>query len=160
MDAPAITPCLWFDFVAEEAVNHYLGIFAHGRIHSISRYDAAMPEHAGKALLIEFELEGQRLQALNAGPQFPFTEAVSLAVSCDGQAEADELWTRLTAGGGSEGRCGWLKDKYGLSWQIVPKQAAALLGHADKAGAMRATQAMLGMGKLDVAALQRAFDGH
>jgi predicted 3-demethylubiquinone-9 3-methyltransferase (glyoxalase superfamily) len=154
-----ITPCLWFDFNAEQAVHHYLGIFERGRILEISRYDAAMPEHAGKVLMIVFEIEGQRLQALNGGPQFPFTEAVSLSVSCDDQAEVDHLWSRLTADGGQESMCGWLKDKYGLSWQIVPRQLVALLNHPDKAGAMRAMKAMLGMRKIDIAAMQRAFEG-
>ncbi|MCW5633200.1 MAG: VOC family protein [Rubrivivax sp.] len=154
-----ITPSLWFDFNAEEAVNHYLGIFERGRIIQSSHYDEAMPEHAGKVLMIEFEIEGQRLQALNGGPQFPFTEAVSLSVSCDDQAEVDRLWSRLTADGGRESMCGWLKDKYGLSWQIVPKQLVMLINHPDKAAARRAMKAMLGMRKIDIAAVQRAFDG-
>lgn len=155
---PKIMPCLWFDFNAEEAVNHYLEIFKHARILEISRYDAAMPEHAGKVLLIEFEIEGQRLQALNGGPQFVFTEAVSMSVSCDGQDEVDALWHRLSADGGQESHCGWLKDKFGLSWQIVPRKMIELINHPDKAGAQRAMQAMLGMRKIDIAALQRAFD--
>jgi predicted 3-demethylubiquinone-9 3-methyltransferase (glyoxalase superfamily) len=161
MDAtPAkITPCLWFNFNAEEAVKHYLGIFRRGRILETSRYDASMPEHAGKVLMIDFEIEGQRLQALNGGPQFPFSEAISLSVSCEDQAEVDELWSKLTADGGRESMCGWLKDKYGLSWQIVPRQVVALFNHADKAGSVRAMKAMLGMRKLDIAAMQRAFDG-
>ena len=158
--APKLTPCLWFDFNAEQAVNHYLGIFKHGRILETSRYDTSTPEHAGKVLMIEFELEGQRLQALNGGPQFPFTEAISLSVSCDDQAEVDALWSKLTADGGRESMCGWLKDKYGLSWQIVPKQAVALLSHKDKAASTRAMKAMLGMRKPDIAAMQLAFDGH
>lgn len=161
MDAtPAkITPCLWFNFNAEEAVNHYLGIFKRGRILETSRYDASMPEHAGKVLMMVFEIEGQRLQALNGGPQFPFTEAVSLSVTCEDQDEVDHLWSRLTADGGRESPCGWLKDKYGLSWQIVPRQLVALLTHPDKAGATRAMNAMLGMRKIEIAAVQRAFDG-
>ncbi|MBI5718966.1 MAG: VOC family protein [Burkholderiales bacterium] len=154
-----ITPCLWFNFNAEEAVNHYLNIFKHSRILETSRYDASMPEYAGKVLMIVFEIEGQRLQALNGGPQFPFSEAISLSVSCEDQAEVDDLWSKLTAEGGRESMCGWLKDKYGLSWQIVPRQVVALFNHADKAGAMRAMKAMLGMRKLDIAAIQRAFDG-
>lgn len=159
MDESKITPCLWFDFNAEQAVSHYLSIFKNGRILHTSHYDESMPGLAGKVLVIDFEIEGQRLQALNGGPQFPFTEAISLSVSCDTQAEVDHLWTRLTADGGKESMCGWLKDKFGLSWQIVPRQLVALLQHTDKAGAARAMKAMLGMRKIDIAAVQRAFDG-
>ncbi len=153
-----ITPCLWFNFNAEEAVNHYLRVFKQGRIHATSHYDASMPELAGKVLVIDFEIEGQRLQALNGGPQFPFTEAISLSMSCDSQDEVDTLWSRLTADGGQESMCGWLRDKYGVSWQIVPRKLVELLNSTDRPGAMRAMKAMLGMRKIDIAAVQRAFD--
>jgi predicted 3-demethylubiquinone-9 3-methyltransferase (glyoxalase superfamily) len=150
-----ITPCLWFDFNAEEAVQHYMGVFKNSKILEVSRYGDAMPELAGKVLLMRFELEGREFQALNAGPQFPFTEAISLSVSCEGQAEVDELWMRLSEGG-SQGRCGWLKDRFGLSWQIVPSEMASLLGGPDAAASARAMQAMMTMSKLDIAALRKA----
>jgi predicted 3-demethylubiquinone-9 3-methyltransferase (glyoxalase superfamily) len=151
-----ITPCLWFNFNAEEAVNHYLSIFKRGRILELSRYGDAMPELEGKVLVMRFEIEGQQLQALNGGPQFPFTEAVSLSVDCESQAEVDELWDKLSAGG-SESQCGWLKDKFGLSWQIVPCQLVAMLNSPDAAAATRAMKAMLTMKKIDIAAVERAF---
>jgi predicted 3-demethylubiquinone-9 3-methyltransferase (glyoxalase superfamily) len=151
-----ITPCLWFNFNAEEAVNHYLSIFKHGQILEISRYGDAMPDLKGKILTIRFELEGQQFQALNAGPQFPFTEAISLSVDCHDQAEVDELWTRLSEGG-SEGPCGWLKDKFGLSWQIVPRALVTMLSDADPAKAARVMGAMMTMKKIDIARLQQAY---
>jgi predicted 3-demethylubiquinone-9 3-methyltransferase (glyoxalase superfamily) len=149
-----ITPCLWFNFNAEEAVNHYLGIFRRSQILEVSRYGEAMPALQGKVLTLRFELEGQQFLALNGGPKFPFTEAISLTVDCLEQAEVDELWERLSAGG-SAGRCGWLKDRYGLSWQIVPRVLVELLTDPDPARAARVMQAMLTMGKIDIAALQR-----
>ena len=160
MKPARITPCLWFDFDAEQAVAYYLSVFPSGRVLRTSYYDEAMPEHAGQVLLIEFELEGQPLQALNGGPHFRFTEALSLSVACDDQAEVDRLWLRLTEDGGAESQCGWVKDKYGLSWQIVPVRMIELLNHADRAGARPAMQAMMGMRKIEIAAVQRAFDGH
>jgi len=123
MTAPKITPCLWFDFNAEAAVDHYRRIFRRSAIHEISRYGESHPALAGQVLVIRFELEGQPLMALNGGPQFPFTEAVSLSVACEDQAEVDTLWDRLSEGG-QPGRCGWLKDRFGLSWQIVPREGA------------------------------------
>jgi predicted 3-demethylubiquinone-9 3-methyltransferase (glyoxalase superfamily) len=152
-----ITPCLWFDFNAEEAVNHYLGIFKPSRILEVSRYGDAMPEHRGKVLVIRFEIAGLELQALNAGPQFPFTEAVSLSVDCADQAEVDELWTGLSEGG-SAGRCGWLKDKFGLSWQIVPRALVNMLKDPDAEKAARVMQAMLTMSKIDIACLLEAYE--
>jgi len=155
----AITPCLWFDGKAEEAVKHYTGIFADSRILQVTRWgkDGRMPE--GSVLLILFELAGQQFQALNGGPEFTFTEAISLSVACDTQAEIDRLWARL-CDGGTPVQCGWLKDKFGLSWQIVPAALPAMLqDHAsDRAG--RVMQALMGMVKLDLAALQRAYDGN
>ena len=153
-----ITPCLWFNFNAEEAVNHYIGIFRNSKILEISRYGDAIPELKGKILTMRFVLDGREFQALNAGPQFPFTEAISLSVGCADQAEVDHLWARLTEGG-AESQCGWLKDKFGLSWQIVPRRLVELLGGADKAGAGRAMQAMMGMKKIDIAALEKAYLG-
>ncbi len=153
-----ITPCLWFDFKAEEAVHHYLGIFNHGKILETSRYGDAMPELKGKVLVMRFELEGREIMALNGGPQFPFTEAVSLSVDCVDQAEVDHLWDRL-CDGGSPGRCGWLKDKFGLSWQIVPRALVRLLNDPDPVKATRVMQAMLPMSKINIAELERAYAG-
>ncbi len=149
---PKITPCLWFNFNAEEAVHFYLGLFKNSRILETSRYGASTPGLEGKVLGMTFDLDGQRFRALNAGPQFPFTEAVSMSVDCEDGAEVDRLWGSLCEGG-SPGRCGWLKDKYGLSWQIVPRELAGLLSGP---GGGRAMQAMMKMGKLDVAALREA----
>ncbi len=153
-----ITPCLWFNFNAEEAVDHYLGIFQRSKLQEVSRYGDAMPELAGQVLTMRFEIEGQELLALNAGPQFPFTEAISLSVDCGDQAEVDALWARLCEGG-SPGRCGWLKDKFGLSWQIVPRAVATLLTDPDTVKSSRAMSALMTMGKIDIAALERAFAG-
>jgi predicted 3-demethylubiquinone-9 3-methyltransferase (glyoxalase superfamily) len=116
-----------------------------------------MPEHKGKVMTMRFELEGQPLLALNGGPHFTFTEAISLSVDCENQAEVDELWSRLVAGGGSESQCGWLKDKFGLSWQIVPRQLVAMVTSSDSAAAERAMRAMFTMKKIDIGALERAF---
>lgn len=152
-----ITPCLWFNFNAEEAVNHYLSIFKNSKILEVSHYGDAMPEHKGKVLLLLFEIEGQQFQALNGGPEFPFTEAISLSVDCQTQEEVDELWSKLSAGG-SEGQCGWLKDKFGLSWQIVPRTLTEMLKDRDADKAMRVMQAMFTMSKIDVARLQQAYN--
>jgi predicted 3-demethylubiquinone-9 3-methyltransferase (glyoxalase superfamily) len=152
-----ITPCLWFNFNAEEAVNHYLSIFKNSKILEVSRYGDAMPEHKGKVLTLLFEIEGQKFQALNAGPQFPFTEAISLSVDCETQEEVDALWSKLSAGG-SEGQCGWLKDKFGLSWQIVPRALPEMLKDKDTDKATRVMQAMFTMSKIDVARLQQAYN--
>ena len=153
-----IAPCLWFNFNAEEAVNHYVSIFKQSRILHTSRYGEELPDLAGKALMIEFELEGQRFQALNGGPGFPFTQAISLSVDCADQAEVDALWQALCAGG-AEVQCGWLKDKFGLSWQIVPRRFVEMMLAPDKAAVTRMLQAMFTMTKLDVAKLEAAFRG-
>lgn len=153
-----ITPCLWFDFKAEEAVHHYLDIFKNGKILETSRYGDAMPELKGKVLVMRFELEGREFTALNGGPQYPFSEAISLSVDCADQAEVDHLWDRL-CDGGSPGRCGWLKDKFGLSWQIVPRALVRLLSDPDPVKASRVMQAMMPMSKIDIAALERAHAG-
>ena len=152
-----ITPCLWFNFNAEEAVNHYLSIFKNSKILEVSHYGEAMPEHKGKVLTLLFEIEGQKFQALNAGPQFPFTEAISLSVDCETQEEVDALWSKLSAGG-SEGQCGWLKDKFGLSWQIVPRALTAMLKDKDTDKATRVMQVLFTMSKIDVDRLQQAYD--
>jgi predicted 3-demethylubiquinone-9 3-methyltransferase (glyoxalase superfamily) len=152
-----ITPCLWFDTQGEEAANFYCSIFKNSRILDVSYYGEAGPRPAGTALMVSFELDGQQFQALNGGPEFTFSEAISLSVSCDGQDEVDHFWERLGEGG-EPGPCGWLKDKFGLSWQIVPKQLEELLADPDAERAQRALQAMMKMGKIDIAGLQKAAD--
>jgi predicted 3-demethylubiquinone-9 3-methyltransferase (glyoxalase superfamily) len=155
-----IIPCLWFDGVAEEAANFYASLLPDSRVDRVNRAPADNPSTpAGAALMVEFRLAGQPFLGLNGGPQFPFTEAVSFTIQCEDQAEIDRLWDALTAGGGKPVQCGWLKDRYGLSWQIVPKALGTLLGGDDKAGAKRAMEAMLKMVKLDIAALERAYRG-
>ena len=153
MPIPKIRPCLWFDGNAEEAVELYCSIFRHAKRGDVAR------TRDGKVLTIAFELEGQPLLALNGGPEFHFTEAISLSVDCKSQGEVDELWEKLTADGGEESQCGWLKDKYGLSWQIVPSELPSLIGGPDPAGAARAMQAMFQMRKLDIAKLKKAYEG-
>lgn len=151
-----ITPCLWFNFNVEEAVNHYLSIFKQSRILDVSYYGDSVPEHKGKALVVSFELEGLKFQALNGGPQFPFTEAISLSVDCVDQAEVDALWERLSEGG-EPGHCGWLTDKFGVSWQIVPRALITMLNDPDSAKAARVMQSMMTMGKIDIARLQEVY---
>lgn len=151
-----ITPCLWFDRNAEEAVNHYVSIFGNSRIVTVSHYGDAGPLPKGTVLVIIFELEGQRFMALNGGPHFKFTEAISLSVSCDTQAEIDTFWEELSAGG-EKGRCGWLKDKFGLSWQIVPSIMGEMMQDAQRSSRVMAE--VLRMHKLDIATLQRAYEG-
>ena len=147
-----ITPFLWFDNKAEEAMNFYVSIFKNSRVLGVT------PGPNGIAQSVTFELEGQEFMALNAGPQFKFNEAISFFVSCKTQAEVDELWEKLTADGGEEGRCGWLKDKYGLSWQIIPTALGELLGDPDSEKAGRALQAMLKMNKIDIQGLRQAYE--
>lgn len=161
---PRITPCLWFDDQAEVAVAFYIGIFPNSRIVELSRYGEAGFEHHGKpkgsVLTVAFELDGQRFTALNGGPAFTFNEAVSLQVNCDTQDEVDYYWDRLSAGGEPRAQqCGWLKDQFGLSWQIVPAVLIELLTDPDYEASQRAMKAMLQMKKLDIAALQRAHAG-
>src|SRR5688500_16769166 len=133
-----ITPFLWFDDNAEEALNFYCAIFRNSKITDVSRYPDAMPGQKGKLMSATFELDGQQFMALNGGPQFKFTEAFSMFVSCDSQAEVDELWEKLLQGGGQPSQCGWLKDRFGLSWQIIPKALPQMLGDKDPAKANRA----------------------
>src|SRR5687768_9214586 len=148
----SITPFLWFDTQAEEAMNFYTSIFPRSKALSVNRMQ-------GKVLTVEFELEGQKFMGLNAGPHFRFNEAVSFFVSCETQAEIDALWTKLTADGGEPGQCGWLKDKFGLSWQIVPKALGQWMGSGDGEKSKRTMDTLMQMKKLDIDALQRAFDG-
>ena len=159
-----ISPCLWFDHQAEDAARFYTGIFKDSKITAISRYpDAGQEIHGkppGSVLTVAFELNGQPFTALNGGPNFKFTEAVSFEIECATQDEVDYFWERLSAGGDPEAQqCGWLKDKFGLSWQVVPKGMAEMLNDPDAAKSRRAFEAMLQMKKLDLAALQRAFAG-
>ncbi|GAA2078815.1 VOC family protein [Streptomyces albiaxialis] len=154
-----ITPCLWFDGQAEEAANFYVTLFPDSRITHIQHHGEAGPGEPGSVLVVTFELSGQPLIGLNGGPQFPFTEAVSLQIGCDSQQEVDDLWARLTADGGEEGQCGWLKDKYGLSWQVVPRRLFELMDESDPARAARATEKMLTMRKLDINVLEEAAKG-
>ncbi len=153
-----ITPYLWFDNNAEAAINFYTSVFRNAKIVNVSRYPDEMPGMGGQVMTGTIELEGQQFMVLNGGPQFKFTEAVSFFVHCETQAEVDDLWTKLTADGGEEGQCGWLKDKFGLSWQIIPKLLGELLGDPNPAKAQAAMQAMLQMQKIDSAALQAAYD--
>jgi predicted 3-demethylubiquinone-9 3-methyltransferase (glyoxalase superfamily) len=151
-----ITPFLWFDTNAEEAVNLYTSIFENSKIISLTRYGDNAPAPKGTVMSAKFELEGLEFMALNAGPHYKFTPAVSFLVKCDTQAEIDRFWTLLTADGGEPGRCGWLKDRFGLSWQIVPSMLGELLSNPDQAKAGRAMQAMLQMNKLDIEGLRNA----
>lgn len=155
--AQKITPSLWFDTEAEQAAEFYTGVFKNSRIVDVSRYTEAGPRPAGTVMTVEFELDGQRFIGINGGPEFTFDEAVSFQISCDGQHEVDYYWERLSDGG-AEGQCGWLKDRFGLSWQVVPTELGELFSDPDPARVQRAVRAMLGMSKLDVAALRRAAD--
>ena len=152
-----ISPFLWFDDQAEQAAQRYVEIFPSSSILSVARYPEGAPQ-AGTALTVSFVLDGQEVQALNGGPAFPFTEAFSFAVSVPDQAECDRVWDALTADGGEPGRCGWLKDRWGLSWQVIPAALPELLGDPDPGRAGRAMNAMLTMDKIDVAALHAAAD--
>jgi len=152
----AITPCLWFNMNAEEAVDFYLATFPNSRILNSARYGEGAPVPAGTILTIDFELDGLHLQALNGGPNFPFTEAISLTIQVDGQAEVDRLWEAITTNGGVESQCGWAKDRFGLSWQIVPTRLIELLSDPDAAKASRVMGAMLQMRKIVIADLEAA----
>ena len=148
-----ITPYLWFDTQAEEAMNFYVSVFKNSKVNNISRG----PD--GNAFMVSFELDGQEFIGLNAGPRFKFNESISFFVNCENQKEVDEYWNKLIADGGEESMCGWLKDKYGLSWQIIPKQLGELMGDPDPEKSQRVMQAMLQMQKIIVADLQKAHDG-
>jgi predicted 3-demethylubiquinone-9 3-methyltransferase (glyoxalase superfamily) len=155
---PKITPNLWFDTEAEDAARFYISVFDNSRIVSLTHYSEVGPGPAGTVMTVEFELDGQRFVGINGGPQFTFDEAISFQITCDTQDEIDYFWERLSEGG-QEGPCGWLKDRYGLSWQVVPTGMEEMLNAPDAQRAQRAMQAMLGMGKLDIAALRGAADG-
>ena len=152
-----ITPFLWFDNQAEEAMNFYVSLFKNSKILSVSRYGEGGPGPAGTVMTATFQLDGQEFMALNGGPYFKFTEAISLFVNCETQEEVDVLWEKLLEGG-EEQQCGWLKDRYGLSWQIVPTALGEMLGDPDPKKAQSVMQAMLQMTKIDIAALRRAYD--
>jgi len=154
-----IAPCLWFDGQAEAAANFYVSLFPAAAIDTVSRYGAGAPFPAGTALMVEFHLLGQRFQALNGGPQFSFTEAISLSIPCKDAGEVDHYWAALIADGGQEGHCGWLKDRYGVSWQVVPDGLGELVSDPDPVRAERAMRALMTMKKLDLAAIRAAAEG-
>ena len=158
-----ITPFLWFDNNAEEAVNLYITLFENSKITALTRYSAEAAavsgQKEGSVMTIAFELDGQKFTAINGGPHFKFTEAVSFAVNCKSQEEVDKYWDKLTSGGGTESQCGWLKDKFGLSWQIIPEAMIEMMRDKDTAKSKRVVEAMLKMKKLDVAVLTEAFNG-
>jgi predicted 3-demethylubiquinone-9 3-methyltransferase (glyoxalase superfamily) len=152
-----ITPFLWFDDQAEEAMNFYVSIFKNSKVGRVTRYGEAGPGPKGSVMSATFQLEGQEFMALNGGPHFSFTPAISFFVNCETQEEVDELWKKLSAGGKTD-RCGWLKDKYGLSWQIIPSALGKLMGDNNAAKAQSVMKAMLEMDKIDIARLQQAYD--
>lgn len=152
------TTCLWFDGQAEAAADYYLSVFKDGEVGRVGRYTEAGPGPEGEVLVVEFEVNGQKFVGLNGGPQFPFTEAVSFQIHCADEAEADYYYAALTGDGGQESACGWVKDKFGLSWQVIPPGAIDLISDPDAKRAARATAAMLRMKKLDVAEMRRAAD--
>ncbi len=156
---PKISPFLWFDNQAEEAVNFYVSVFKNAKIGKIVRYGDAGPGPKGSVMTAAFELEGQSFTALNGGPHFTFSEAVSFVVKCEDQAEVDRLWDRLTADGGAPSQCGWLKDRFGVSWQIVPDGMIELISDPDPEKAKRVMEAMMSMTKIDVARLRQAHAG-
>jgi predicted 3-demethylubiquinone-9 3-methyltransferase (glyoxalase superfamily) len=153
---PRISPFLWFDNQAEEAANFYVSIFPNSKITNVSRYGEGGPGPKGSVMVVSFELDGQHVMALNGGPHFKFNEAISLVVDCKSQEEIDYYWEKLTAAGGQEVQCGWLKDKFGLSWQIVPAQMGEIMSNPNPAKAKRAMEAMMKMKKLDINALRAA----
>ena len=154
-----ITPFLWFDNNAEEAARFYTSIFKNSKILNVSRYGDAGPGPTGSVMVVSFQLEGQQFTALNGGPQFKFSEAFSFVVNCETQQEIDDYWSKLTAGGGRESECGWLKDKFGFSWQIVPTALGKLMSDKDPEKSGRVMQALLQMKKLDIAMLEQAAKG-
>jgi predicted 3-demethylubiquinone-9 3-methyltransferase (glyoxalase superfamily) len=150
---------LWFNDQAEEAAELYCSLFQDSKITNVTHYSDDVPGPAGKVLTVNFQLAGQEFIALNGGPEFPFTEAISLLVNCETQEEVDYLWKKLTANGGEESQCGWLKDKFGLSWQIVPTVLGEMLSGPDAEAAQRVTKAFLQMRKLDIGELRKAYEG-
>jgi predicted 3-demethylubiquinone-9 3-methyltransferase (glyoxalase superfamily) len=155
-----VSPCLWYNGEAEEAAKFYVSLLPDSKIETVQRNTVDSPAgKAGSVLVVEFTLAGQRFMALNGGIRMEYTHAVSFVIDCADQAEVDRLWDALTANGGQADRCGWLRDRYGVSWQIVPTALPKYLGGPDRAGAQRAMQAMLSMGKLDIEGLKRAYEG-
>lgn len=154
-----ITPFLWFDSQAEEAATFYTSLFKNSRILNVSRYGDAGPGPKGQAMTVSFKLEGQDFTALNGGPHFKFTPAISLYVNCETQEEVDHFWDKLTADGGEPGQCGWLKDRFSVSWQIIPSALTRMIGDKDPQKAGRAMQAMLKMTKIDIAGIEKAHAG-
>ena len=154
-----IAPFLWFNNNAEEAAKFYTSVFKDSKILELSRYGDAGPGPKGSVMVVRFQIAGLEVTALNGGPQFTFSEAFSFMVTCENQKEVDDYWSKLTAGGGQESMCGWLKDKFGFSWQIVPKQLMQLIADKDVTKARRVMQAMLKMKKIEIAALERAATG-
>ena len=157
--AQKITPFLWYDDKAEEAMNFYVSIFKNSKVLRVSRYGEAGPGPKGTVMTAEFQLEGQEFVALNGGPHFKFDEAISFVVNCETQEEVDHFWEKLTANGGQESQCGWLKDKYGLSWQVVPMILVDLLLDKDAEKSQKVMKAMLQMKKIDIAILKQAYEG-
>lgn len=155
---PTTTPCLWFDTQGEEAAQHYTSVFSNSRILNVSRYGSVGPRPEGTVMTVEFELDGTRFVALNGGPEFTFDEAISFEIGCADQSEVDHYWDRLSEGG-EKGPCGWLKDKFGVSWQVVPTALNELIADPDPERGQRAMAAMLQMSKLDIGELERAADG-
>lgn len=156
---PKITPFLWFDTQAKEAADFYVSIFPNSRIRDVSYYAEGMPAPAGSVMVVEFELDGQVFQGLNGGPHFKFDEAVSFMIDCADQAEVDYYWEKLLADGGEESQCGWLKDRFGLSWQVTPRKLMQLMADPDKAKAARVAAAMMRMVKIDIAQIEAAAEG-
>jgi predicted 3-demethylubiquinone-9 3-methyltransferase (glyoxalase superfamily) len=159
MTTDGFTTCLWFDGQAEEAAHYYVSVFKNSRIGRVSHYTEGAMQPAGTVLTVEFTVNGHKFVALNGGPQFKFTEAISFQMFCQNQEEIDYYWTKLTEGGGEPGPCGWLKDRYGVSWQVIPELLDEMISDPDTAKSSRAMRAMLSMGKLDIAALEKAYAG-
>jgi predicted 3-demethylubiquinone-9 3-methyltransferase (glyoxalase superfamily) len=159
MSTDGFTTCLWFDGDAEDAAHFYVSVFENSGIGAVTRYPEGAPQPAGSVLTVEFTANGQKFVGLNGGPQFTFNEAVSFQITCDDQEEVDHYWSRLTEGGGEDGPCGWLKDRFGVSWQVVPRRLEEMFQDPDPAKVARANQAMMSMRKLDIAALERAYAG-
>jgi predicted 3-demethylubiquinone-9 3-methyltransferase (glyoxalase superfamily) len=157
---PQITPNLWFDTQGEEAAEFYVAVFPNSKITNVTHYSEAGPREAGMVMTVDFVLDGQRYTAINGGPEFTFNAAVSLLINCDGQDEVDYYWEKLQEGGGQPIACGWLTDRYGLSWQVFPTQGEALINDPDPERSQRAMKAMLSMTKIDLAAMQAAADGN
>jgi predicted 3-demethylubiquinone-9 3-methyltransferase (glyoxalase superfamily) len=155
---PKQIPCLWFDGAAEDAAAHYTSIFPNSSIGDVARYGTGTPMPEGSVMTVSFTLDGQEYLGLNGGPQFTFSEAISFQIMCADQEEADHYWTRLTEGG-EESMCGWLKDKFGVSWQVVPTELMTLIQDSDPGRAQRATEAMMQMKRIDIAEIRRAADG-